>query len=58
MWQGVESLGTSDGRVSLYLADEFPLDPVTWIVSLAWGVVLTGIGFIFFWRAEATYGRA
>lgn len=40
------------------LMGEFPLDPVTWLVSLAWGVILTGIGFIFFWRAEATYGRA
>ncbi len=25
VWQGVESLGTSDGRLALYLADEFPL---------------------------------
>ncbi len=25
VWQGVESLGESDGRVSLFLADDFPL---------------------------------
>src|SRR5690606_5424543 len=40
------------------LIGEFPLEPITWLVSLAWGVILTGIGFIVFWRAEATYGRA
>lgn len=40
------------------LMGEFPLDPTTWLVSLAWGVILTGIGFIVFWRAEASYGRA
>jgi teichoic acid transport system permease protein len=40
------------------LMGEFPLEPVTWLVSLAWGVILTGIGFIVFWRAEASYGRA
>ena len=25
LWQGVESLGTNDGRIALYLTDQFPL---------------------------------
>ncbi|WP_109472751.1 ABC transporter permease [Ornithinimicrobium cavernae] len=39
------------------LLGEFPLNPTTWLVSLGWGLVLTAIGFVFFWRAEASYGR-
>lgn len=40
------------------LLGEFPLDPVTWAVSGAWAVGLCAVGFVVFWRAEATYGRA
>ncbi len=40
------------------LLGEFPLTWTTWLVSLGWGLGLTAVGFIFFWQAEASYGRA
>lgn len=40
------------------LLAEFPLDLTTWLVSLAWAVGLCVVGFVVFWRAEASYGRA
>jgi teichoic acid transport system permease protein len=29
----------------------------TWAWGVGWGVVLLGAGFVYFWRAEARYGR-
>lgn len=40
------------------LLGEFALDPVTWLAALAWAVGLCVVGFVTFWRAEASYGRA
>lgn len=40
------------------LLGEFPLDLTTWLVGAAWGVGLCAVGFVVFWRAEASYGRA
>lgn len=40
------------------LLAEYPLDPVTWAVALSWGVGLCVVGFVVFWWAEASYGRA
>lgn len=40
------------------LLSQFPLNPVTWLVSLAWAVGLCVTGIVVFWRAEASYGRA
>jgi len=34
-----------------------PAAPVNWIYGLVWAVVAFTFGFLFFWRAEASYGR-
>jgi len=39
------------------LMGEFALDPPTWIVAGVWALALPVIGLVYFWRAEATYGR-
>ena len=39
------------------LLAETPFNPTTWLVALGWAIVLPVFGIIFFWRAEATYGR-
>ena len=39
------------------LMREAPLDSTTWLVGLAWAVVLPVIGLLYFWRGEGTYGR-
>ncbi|MGB3186131.1 MAG: ABC transporter permease [Ornithinimicrobium sp.] len=39
------------------LMAEYPLTLAPWLVSLGWAVLLFMIGFVMFWRAEATYGR-
>lgn len=39
------------------LLEESTLNLTSWLVALAWAVVLTVCGMVFFWRAEATYGR-
>lgn len=36
---------------------EFTVDPPTWIAAAGWAVILPIVGLIYFWRAEATYGR-
>lgn len=40
------------------LLSEFPLYWITWAASLGWAVALLAVGFVVFWRAEGTYGRA
>jgi teichoic acid transport system permease protein len=39
------------------LLSETPFNGTSWFVALGWAVVLPTVGIIFFWRAEATYGR-
>jgi teichoic acid transport system permease protein len=43
------------GRGSLL--HTFPVDPVMWVWGVFWAVATCGLGFIYFWRAEAKYGR-
>jgi teichoic acid transport system permease protein len=31
--------------------------PHTWFYAVFWGVVALAVGFVYFWRAEETYGR-
>lgn len=42
-------------RQALLVETEFR--PVSWLVALGWAILLPMFGMIFFWRAEATYGR-
>lgn len=44
-------------RQCLMGGDDFALTWPVWLVSIGWAVGLFVIGFIVFWRAEATYGR-
>lgn len=37
---------------------EYPVDLTNWLIALAWSIILPAAGFLFFWRAEARYGRA
>ena len=37
--------------------DTLPSIPSLWICGVGWAVVMVVIGFLFFWRAEARYGR-
>ncbi|MGB3829854.1 MAG: ABC transporter permease, partial [Ornithinimicrobium sp.] len=39
------------------LMDEYALTWTAWLVAAGWAIALFGVGFIAFWRAEATYGR-
>jgi teichoic acid transport system permease protein len=39
------------------LLQEFPVNPMTWVWAVFWAVVTCALGFIYFWRAEAKYGR-
>ena len=39
------------------LLEEIPVDPMKWVWGLFWAAVTLVIGFIYFWRAEAKYGR-
>lgn len=39
------------------LMNEYPLVWVSWAVAAGWALLLVIIGFVMFWRAEATYGR-
>jgi len=34
-----------------------PLDLTKWLLALAWAVGMLVVGYVFFWRAEARYGR-
>lgn len=40
------------------LMGELPVQPVTWLVSCGWAILLFVVGFVLVWRAEATYGRS
>jgi teichoic acid transport system permease protein len=40
------------------LMQDVPLDVTSWAVAVGWAVVFVVGGFIVFWRAEGTYGRA
>lgn len=39
------------------LLSETPFNPASWLAALGWAIILPIVGMIFFWRAEATYGR-
>lgn len=39
------------------LMQDFPLTWTVWLVSAGWAVLFFVVGFVFFWRGEATYGR-
>ncbi len=39
------------------LLREAAFNPTSWLVALGWAILLPVFGMIFFWRAEATYGR-
>lgn len=40
------------------LMAEYPVRWETWAVAGGWALLLTGVGFIVFWRGEGSYGRA
>ncbi len=39
------------------LMDEYALRWAPWLVSIGWAGLLFAVGFLLFWRSEATYGR-
>jgi teichoic acid transport system permease protein len=39
------------------LLTTYDVPPGTWVWAVAWGFVMLGAGFVYFWRAEARYGR-
>jgi len=34
-----------------------PMTPLLWLEAIGWAVVVFALGFLYFWRAEETYGR-
>ena len=44
-------------RQALLDEPNIPLDPAMWAWGAGWGVLFFVVGFVFFWRAEARYGR-
>jgi teichoic acid transport system permease protein len=44
-------------RSSLGNEPSVPLDPMMWAWGVGWAVLALVVGFLFFWRAEETYGR-
>ena len=44
-------------RSALLREDLTPLSWPMWIAGIIWAIVSLVLGFIFFWRAEASYGR-
>ncbi len=42
---------------SAYCHPNLPGIPTLWLYGVGWAVVTVVIGFLFFWRAEARYGR-
>jgi teichoic acid transport system permease protein len=42
---------------SAYCHPNLPGIPTLWVYGVGWAVVTVVIGFLFFWRAEARYGR-
>ena len=39
------------------LLEEIPVEPIKWVWGLFWAAITVVLGFIYFWRAEAKYGR-
>ncbi|MEZ5117181.1 MAG: ABC transporter permease [Candidatus Nanopelagicales bacterium] len=39
------------------LMDSYQSLPWAWAIGAAWALVILPLGFVYFWRAEATYGR-
>lgn len=39
------------------LLEEVVVRPTAWLWAIGWAVATFGFGFLFFWRAEARYGR-
>ncbi|MGD9957902.1 ABC transporter permease [Nocardioides sp.] len=39
------------------LVEEIPIDVATWAWGIFWALLTLGVGFVYFWRAEARYGR-
>ena len=33
------------------------LPPYVWLAAIGWAVLLAGVGFVYFWKAEERYGR-
>lgn len=44
-------------RQALLDEPNIPLDGTMWLLGLGWAVLSLVVGFVFFWRAEARYGR-
>lgn len=44
-------------RASLGNEPLIPMTPGLWLEAAAWAVLVFAIGFLYFWRAEETYGR-
>lgn len=44
-------------RQALLSEPTIPLDATKWLWGVGWAVLFFVVGFIFFWRAEARYGR-
>lgn len=44
-------------RQALLQEPTIPLDATKWLWGIGWAVLFFVVGFIFFWRAEARYGR-
>ena len=42
---------------SAYCHPNLPGIPTLWVYGVGWAVVTVVVGFLFFWRAEASYGR-
>jgi len=42
---------------SAYCHPNLPGIPTLWVYGVGWAVVTVVVGFLFFWRAEARYGR-
>ena len=48
---------TRNPTYSAYCHPVLPGIPTLWLWGVGWAVVAVVIGFLFFWRAEARYGR-
>lgn len=44
-------------RQSVLVEPTIPFDWATWLIGLGWAILFLVTGFLFFWRAEARYGR-
>lgn len=44
-------------RQALLVEESIPLDLTKWLWGAGWAVALLVVGFVFFWRDEARYGR-